>query len=284
MNSKTEKHYLIINSDDFGRSTENMAEIFAAMREKIISSTSMFCTISDFDQVIEMIGSQTNLPVGVHLDFSFGVPVLSPSKIPSLTDFETGRFLPLQELSKRISAGVIVPEELKIEFQAQIERMRDAGIKPTHIDNHRPEIYFSPSLFEVVISLAREYKIPFRYPLSNYQLINNELAKSTGTSTDYLYRLHRSYVCNDKSSKFPRHPDGFFLMPRPGEGTNLTEIENCIRNSPSGIFEICCHIDCDERGQHDLQLLSSLQWRNFLEKEEIELVTYEKIMELNHDK
>ncbi|MCJ7544542.1 MAG: ChbG/HpnK family deacetylase, partial [Phycisphaerae bacterium] len=50
------------------------------------------------------------------------------------------------------------------EFEAQIQRALDLGVRPTHLDSHR-HMHAFPPLFAGVVRLARKYAIPWvRWP------------------------------------------------------------------------------------------------------------------------
>jgi predicted glycoside hydrolase/deacetylase ChbG (UPF0249 family) len=277
------ERFIIINADDFGRNPQNIAAIISAFHNGIISSTSVLCTSPHFDKAITAVRSCPDLPVGVHLDFTFGKPVLPSKHIKTITDKRTGTFLELPELSHRIKAGAVDLIELRAEFSAQIDVLRASGINPTHLDNHRPEIYFQPDLFAVVISLAADHNLPLRYPISQDNAINLELARCSGTTVEDLTRLHQHYISTIPNRPFPRHPDGLFLMPKPQEGQDLRSIQNRIRNSPGSIFEICCHIDTDTRRCSDFDLLQSPHWKEFLRNEGITLASFARFQEAKHE-
>lgn len=50
-------------------------------------------------------------------------------------------------------------EEVEREWEAQIRKVRDAGIAPTHVDGHR-HVQMLPGLFEIALLLAKKHGIP----------------------------------------------------------------------------------------------------------------------------
>ena len=52
-------------------------------------------------------------------------------------------------------------EDIRKELMAQIERMIDDGLQPTHLDHHM-DFYYFDDLFEEVMELSRRYCLPMR--------------------------------------------------------------------------------------------------------------------------
>ena len=53
-------------------------------------------------------------------------------------------------------------KEAEAEIRAQIARARALGIQPTHLDSHMGTLYQSKALFETLLRVAHENKLPFR--------------------------------------------------------------------------------------------------------------------------
>src|SRR5262245_983783 len=75
------------------------------------------------------------LGVGLHFNLTAGAPVSPPGRVPSLVD-RAGRFLPLARLLARALAGRLARDDLEREADAQLARLRAAGLRPTHADSH----------------------------------------------------------------------------------------------------------------------------------------------------
>src|SRR3712207_4936774 len=50
--------------------------------------------------------------------------------------------------------------EAEAEVRAQIERARAFGIRPTHLDSHMRTLYTTRPLFEMLLRVAREERLP----------------------------------------------------------------------------------------------------------------------------
>src|SRR4029077_18713577 len=98
------------------------------------------------------------LGVGVHLALVGGGPVTDPGTVPSLLA-PGGRF-PARE-SDFIAAwakGQIVPAEVEREFDAQVRRIREAGVAVDHLDTHH-HLGFLPAVGRAVEAVARRHGI-----------------------------------------------------------------------------------------------------------------------------
>jgi predicted glycoside hydrolase/deacetylase ChbG (UPF0249 family) len=84
-------------------------------------------------------------------------PVLGRERVPSLLD-SSGYLYPLEA---EATAHMDI-REVEAEIQAQIARARALGIQPTHLDSHMGTLYQSKVLFEILLRVARENKLPFR--------------------------------------------------------------------------------------------------------------------------
>jgi predicted glycoside hydrolase/deacetylase ChbG (UPF0249 family) len=94
------------------------------------------------------------LSVGLHLNFTVGAPVADPTAVASLLDGDSGRFLPLRRLLWRVVSGRVRPEHVIRECEAQIDRLRSAGVTITHVDSHR-HVHVMPGLLESVALATR---------------------------------------------------------------------------------------------------------------------------------
>src|SRR5205807_2103927 len=79
---------------------------------------------------------------------------------------------PSQSATKTLAERLGYPRDAKLlivhaddvgaEIRAQIARARALGIQPTHLDSHMGTLYQSKALFETLLRVARENKLPFR--------------------------------------------------------------------------------------------------------------------------
>ena len=147
---------VIINADDFGLSPGVNQGILYCFKHHLISSTTIMCNMEYFEDALE-IYRHNSINVGVHLTLTAGKALL---KHQYITD-KQGYFIK-QGQYKSLDMNQEVVEEIKAEWNAQIQKALDAGIKVTHLDTHHHMYMAYPALHEVIYELARKYHLPIR--------------------------------------------------------------------------------------------------------------------------
>lgn len=160
---------LVVNVDDLGVTPDATDAAILCIEEGLATTASMIVGAPDFERAAALV-RQKGIPVGVHLYLTCewaGFPVwgtvLPRERAPSLYDADG--LLPRTETRAAIIAK---PEEAAAEFRAQIERLRAAGIEPTHLDAHMGCWYQTPALLQAVKDLALEYRLPVTLPEDAY--------------------------------------------------------------------------------------------------------------------
>ena len=150
---------LVVNADDFGLSPVISRGILAAHRNGIVTSTSLLGNTPGLDEARAMLASAPALGVGVHLTLVGGEPVSDPAAIPSLLAPD-GRSLHANgtELIGAWARRRIVGAEVERELDAQVARVRDAGIAVDHLDTHH-HLGFRPVVGQAVEAVARRHGI-----------------------------------------------------------------------------------------------------------------------------
>ena len=144
---------LIVNADDFGLTAGVNDGIIQAFREGIVTSTTLMANGDAFDDAIEKARQIPGLDVGCHLVLTGGRPIAPPEKIPSLVT--KNGYLPksLVDVVTRVSAGFIRRQDIETEFRAQIDKIREAGIVPSHVDTHK-HTHVHPKIMEAFFDAA----------------------------------------------------------------------------------------------------------------------------------
>ena len=150
----------VLNADDFGMSSAYNTAIKEGAQKGLLKSTSLVANGEAFDEAVENVIPQCpELGVGVHLNIIEGKALLA--KQSELTD-QNGKFnnsygqLILKAYNSKNTEFM---EQLEKEFCAQIDKIKDAGVKITHIDSH-VHTHAIPPIFELVCKIAKEYDIP----------------------------------------------------------------------------------------------------------------------------
>jgi len=144
---------LIVHADDFGLSEAVNDAVLAAHEHGIVTSTSIMAGGDAFKHAAALAKSHRSLDVGVHLTLTEQRPVAD--SVPSLV-YADGRFAPhATRFAMRYLSGEIALADVRAELAAQIRRVREHGITPTHLDGHQ-HVHVLPGIARVVAELARE--------------------------------------------------------------------------------------------------------------------------------
>jgi hopanoid biosynthesis associated protein HpnK len=149
---------LIITSDDFGLSSGVNRAVEQAWREGVLTCASIMPGGAAFEEALEIARRNPGLQVGLHLTLVQSRPVLPPEEIPGLVDAR-GNFS-----DNPVAAGMRyffdkgLRSQLEREIEAQIVRVRDAGIRLSHIDGHL-NIHLHPTVFSILAELMPRYGI-----------------------------------------------------------------------------------------------------------------------------
>jgi predicted glycoside hydrolase/deacetylase ChbG (UPF0249 family) len=153
---------VIVHADDVGAHPDQFDGMLQALEAGMCKTGSVMVPCPDFPRVLSIWRQRPDLDLGVHLTLTseWGTrygwsPVLPRSEVPSLYTPE-GLMWPTEEA---LQANVDVGEAL-LEFEAQVLAVLDAGVTPTHIDEHMGCYWMDPDLAEGVMALAQKYGLP----------------------------------------------------------------------------------------------------------------------------
>lgn len=200
---------LIINADDFGYCKGVNYGIVEACKEGILTSTTMMANMPGFDHAVRLHDLNPSLGIGVHLVLTAGRPVLDNMK--TITD-EEGNFRKLEYYK-----GSFIIDELEVynEWKAQIEKIIEAGIIPTHLDSHHHANLFG-DFNEIFLRLADEFNLPVRNNFNNSdkkRRTTDAFVYTMETVIKYIEDLDKLFESND-SVEIMCHPaflDKFLL-------------------------------------------------------------------------
>jgi predicted glycoside hydrolase/deacetylase ChbG (UPF0249 family) len=149
---------VVVVADDFGLSPAVNAGILEAFQRGLISATSLMANMPDFDAAVGAahdLGLSDRL--GVHLNLSEGQALSAEIRgCPRLC-------APDGELHwKHRNVWRLDPAEkrgIAAEWRAQLGRVRDAGVAPSHLDSHH-HVHTALAIGMIAITVAREFRVP----------------------------------------------------------------------------------------------------------------------------
>lgn len=148
---------LIINSDDFGYSRAVNYGILDAHQEGILTSASLLANAPGFEHAVKLAKQAPTLGVGVHLNLTLLNPLRKD--VRSLVDENENFYRPD---AYRTGLAIADLDELYNEWDAQIQKVIQSGIQPTHLDAHHNANLFNEHHLDVFLDLADKYQLPVR--------------------------------------------------------------------------------------------------------------------------
>ena len=154
------RRLLIVNADDYGLTEGISRGILHAHREGVVTSTSVIAIGPAYPKVASWLADEGDLGVGVHLAaVGEDPPLLTAREIPTLVGRRGRLCESYSEFLARAVLGRIDPEELRLEFTAQLQCVQELGVPITHLDAHQ-HLQLWPSVCTVVLNMATAYAIP----------------------------------------------------------------------------------------------------------------------------
>jgi predicted glycoside hydrolase/deacetylase ChbG (UPF0249 family) len=263
---------LVVNADDFGFTPDVNEGIVEAHRRGILTATTLMANGAAFEDAVRLAGESPSLDVGCHLVLIGG------------RSLSTGKPLPLtvpQLLTAMARREIRVYDELL----AQVRRILDAGIRPTHLDTHK-HTHLAPPVLDAVARLGEELGIPwvrrpFDFPLN---ALRGAVPRVTRLASGALGLLRRRFhrVLEKHGCRTTDHFAGFQITGR----FRTAELVELLAAIPEGSTELMCHpgrcgealrharTRLKESRDHELEALVAPEVRQALERNGIELVNY----------
>ena len=269
---------LIVHADDLGMAHSVNAATIKAFESGLVNSGSIMVPCPWLPEMAAYARSHPEADLGLHLTltsewrfYRWG-PVLSKERVSSLLD-NSGYLYPTESEA----ASHVKATEVEAEIRAQIDRARALGIKPTHLDSHMGTLYQNKTLFEVLLRVGRDNKLPVLLP------------KDLQASSDMSSILNQNDILIDRMITIgPNVPaDGWSKF-----------YSDAIKSLQPGVTELIVHTAYDDeemRGatadhpdwgaawrQRDFQFLTSDTFRGLLKENQIKLVTWREIGKLQY--
>ena len=284
---------LIVNADDFGL-TEKVNQAIVECHEKgIVTSASLLANGAAFESAVALARRHKTLAVGAHLNLTEGRPVSSVRAASALVGSDGGFSSAPLGLARKVFFRKIGPADIETELRAQIEKILGAGLEVTHLDGHK-HIHLVPAVFETVLRLAKEYRIPsvrcpVERPCNLVSLIRRRRGERLGVLKQYMLGRALAALAAGQKRKLARAglhcPSHFFGITQTGflDTECLAEI---LEELPEGISEIMCHpgyVDASLRGmptrlfaqrEMELKALTRPEIKALVTAHEIELIGY----------
>lgn len=186
---------VIHNADDFGYCNAVNYGIVDSYLQGVLTSTTIMAGMPGFAHAVALAKQNPGLGIGVHLTLTCGKPVLENHK--TLID-ESGNFKNLDFYKKETS--IIDEKEIYAEWKAQIEKVLDSGLRPTHLDSHHHTHSFKKNP-AIVMRLAKEYQLPVRNSFESPMILRKDEIKCNDILINpWIEREFEINQCEDKET------------------------------------------------------------------------------------
>lgn len=244
---------LIMNADDFGLSKGVNFGIIDAYENGLVRSTTMMAGGLAFDHAVGLHKKYPDLKIGVHLTLTSGKSLGSGYK--TITD-EGRNFHKLGYVEENIDKFDV--KEIENEYELQINKIIDAGIKPDHFDSHH-HTHNLPRVIDMTLKLARKYGVKIRIQDHNKKLLESEF--NDIKTTDY-------------------YSEEFYAA-----GATAENLKKIILENSRGSLEIMCHPAFADFGllsqssyntkrAEEHNVITSLEMQEFVKENNIEICSF----------
>ncbi|HEX9944764.1 MAG TPA: ChbG/HpnK family deacetylase [Thermoanaerobaculia bacterium] len=151
---------LIVTADDVGLHPGMTLGAIQAHDQGIVTACSVVAAGRACERAVELLRDRPGLDVGVHLALVGERPLSPPERVRSLVGRDGAFLKDFRAFTRRYLLGGIAASEIEEELRRQIERLLAAGLTVVHANSHQ-HLHVLPRVFEVVLRLAEEYRIPF---------------------------------------------------------------------------------------------------------------------------
>src|SRR5579859_7903685 len=154
----TQPAILIVNADDFGLTEGTNRAVGEAFQHGIVTSASLLANGYAFDEAVEMAKGLPGLGIGVHLTLTEG-PAVAP-EVSELLGVDGLLPLSNQPFVRAALRGRLPRKAIRREFAAQVSKIVQAGITPTHVDGHK-YVHLLPGIAVIAAEVACQFGIRF---------------------------------------------------------------------------------------------------------------------------
>lgn len=218
---------LTVNADDFGFTRDVNRGIVEAHTRGILTSTTLMANGEAFADALGLARLHPTLDIGVHFVLVQGNSLV------------TGRTLP-RTITELIQALALKRIEPYAELRAQIVKILDAGLTPTHLDTHK-HTHLLPPVLDAVSRLGEEFGVrwvrrPMDLPLAGSPTEAPWKVRAVSRAMSALRgRFHR--VLAARACRTTDYFAGFQLTGR----YCAEDVLHLLRNLPAGTTEFMTH-------------------------------------------
>ncbi len=268
---------LIVNADDFGRSSAINHAVIRAHQEGILTTASLMVNGSACAEAVALAHAHPRLGVGLHLSLVCGRSALKPTEIPGLVDDKYNFSDHPAWSGCRYFFQPGLRRQLRHEISAQFQKFRLTGLVLDHVNGHL-NLHLHPTVFSILRHHDEEWRIR-RFRLTHDPFwLNARLAGG-----QWPYRLTHALIFNLLSRRARpeldrrgiRHTGAVFGLLQNGR-VSEDYVLKLLPRLPAGDSELYSHPSLDEF-KHELDALVSPRVKAQVAQSGIELIRYQDL-------
>jgi hopanoid biosynthesis associated protein HpnK len=277
MNEQSPRRRLIVNADDFGRSSSINEAVVRAHREGILTSASLMVNEAAANEAVRWARENPNLGVGLHLALVCGRTALPREKIPNLAGAD-GRFSENPAgAGWRYFFRSECRSELKAEIGEQFAKFRATGLTLDHVNGHL-NIHLHPVVLRILLENAEAWNIRAIRLTRDPFFLNARLASgnwSYRASHALIFGLLSNWARPRFAQKGIRHTAWVFGLLQSGR-VDSAYVEKLLPRLPLGDLELYSHPSLDQF-RNEFDALTNPALRKLARELGIQLVRYQDL-------
>jgi len=268
---------LVANADDFGFTRDVNSGIVEAHRRGILTAATIMANGAAFEDAVRLAGENPRLDIGCHLVLVQGDSVARP-----------GTPLPAT-LGALLGALALGRLRVYDEMAAQVQRILDVGLRPSHLDTHKHTHVLLAPVLAAVARISKEFGIPwvrrpFDFPMrSGLAKVPAGMRLKGRLLESRRRRFNAVLAAHD--CRTTDHFAGFRLTGR----FRTAELVALIGQLPAGTVEFMCHpghcgaellaapTRLKRSRETELQALTAAETRHALDAAGVTLATYREL-------
>lgn len=246
---------LIVNADDFGRSSSINQAVVRAHREGILTTASLMVHEATSAEAVTLARENPRLGVGLHLALS---------SHPVMAGF---RFFFDRSLRPQLEA----------EIRAQLQKFIASGLKLDHVNSHH-HLHMHPTVLPILLDCLRELQIThLRLTWEPFWLNVRTMAERRFRNCHHalIYSLLSRPARRAFQRNQMRHPDFVFGLMQ-NHSVDETYLQRLLPALPAGDSELYSHPSLDQF-RHEFDALISPRVKELVERLGIRLIRYQDL-------
>jgi predicted glycoside hydrolase/deacetylase ChbG (UPF0249 family) len=183
---------LIVNADDLGLCPSVNRAIFEVFAAGNLSSATLMVNMPGTADAVHGLAAHPGLAVGLHFCITEGQALSGAS---SITDGH-GRFLGRSRLIRLLMGGKVLAQDIRREFDAQLERSVELGVVPDHVDSHQ-HVMMLPPVLRAVLPAIHQHRVPTRIVAPPWSTITHDALRPRRALKQLL---NRAFAANARRS------------------------------------------------------------------------------------